>query len=157
MPERPNAPGSAALPVRALLVAALAFCALAWAGQLARAAAAPISYTSESIGQYEKQLAAGEVKEVTINKRLRSLRTTLKSGQHVLAKYAPKQEHRYAAALETKRVPVTVLTPVEATAEMRAKPVHHKLRYIAGGVLIAILIIVGVVLLVNRRRKAVLD
>ena len=144
--------------VRALLAAALAAgCALVIAAPLAQAAEPAIAYTKESIGSYEKQLAAGEIKEVTINKRLRSLRTTLKNGEHVLAKYAKKQEPKYAAALEAKGVPLKTLTPTQATAEAKSKPVHHKLRYIAAAVLVAILIIVGVVLFVNRRRKAVLD
>ena len=153
-----TAPPGLRWSLRGLLVGALAaVCALALAAPLAQAAEPAIAYTKESIGSYEKQLAAGEIKEVTINKRLRSLRTTLKNGEHVLAKYAKKQESKYAAALEAKGVPVKTLTPTQAKAQAKSKPVHHKLRYIAAGVLVVILIIVGVVLFVNRRRKAVLD
>jgi hypothetical protein len=124
---------------------------------LARAAEPTIAYEKESLGQWEKQLAAGEIKEVTINKRLRSLRTALKDGRYVLARYGPKQEATYAGKLKAKAVPVTVLTPTEASTEAKAKPAHHKLRYIAAGVLVAIVIIVGGVLFVNRRRKALQD
>jgi flagellar basal body-associated protein FliL len=144
--------------LRVLLLGALAaYCAVTLAAPPAHAAEPTISYTKESIGQYEKQLAAGEIREVTINKRERSLRTTLKNGEHVLAKYAKKQEPKYASALEAKGVPVKTLTPTQAKAEQKSKPVHHKLRYIAAAVLVVILIIVGVVLFMHRRRKAVLD
>jgi len=154
----------AALPRRRSLLPAatlLALCALLSAAGVARAeeapAPTPILYTSESIPQYESQLAGGQIAAVTINKRVRSLRVTLKNGDHVLVKYAPHQEAGYAAALRAKSVPLTILTPTQATAELKSKPVHHKLRYIAGGILLVVLIIVGVVLFVNRRRKAVLD
>ena len=138
------------------LAGALLVCfALAFAAPLALAAEPTIAYTKESIGQYEKQLAAGEIKQVTVNKFLRSLRVTLNNGQHVLAKYAKKQESKYAAALAGKHVPTTFLSPPQAKAQKGT--VHHKLRYIAAAVLVAVLIIVGLVLFVNRRRKAVLD
>jgi hypothetical protein len=134
-----------------------ACCLLACLARPVRAAEPNVTYTYESLGQWEKQLAAGEVAEVTINKRLRSLRTTLKNGGHVLAKYKPKQEPTYAHKLQSRGIPVKVLTPTAAKAEQKAKPVHHKLRYIAAGVLVAILLIVGVVLFMHRRRRAVRD
>ncbi len=144
-------------PSAAALAMLAACCLLASAAQSVRAAEPSVTYTYESLGQWEKQLAAGEVAEVTINKRLRSLRTTLKNGGHVLAKYKPKQEPTYAHKLESHGIPVKVLSPTAAKAEQKSKPVHHKLRYIAGGVLVVILIIVGVVLFMHRRRKAILD
>ena len=94
---------------------------------------------------------------MTINERLRSLRITLDSGQHVLARYAPKQEPAVAEALQAKGVVVTVLKPAAGTAGTSSKPVHHKLRYIAGGILVVVIIIVAIVLVVNRRRKALAD
>jgi hypothetical protein len=134
---------------------------LAFAGALpvavAGAAEGSISYTRESFQEYEKQLAANKIKEVTVNKRLRSLRVTLKSGSHVLAQYAPHQEPSTIAALKAKRVPVVVLKPAEAIKEVPKKAAHHKLRYIAGGILIAVVIVVGAVLLIDRRRKSLRD
>jgi len=137
----------------AVLVALLACLASLAAATIARAEGT-IVYTKESLGQYQNQLNSGQIASVTINKRVRSLRITLKDGTHVLARYAPKQEPAYEAALKAKGIPVTALTPTEAKAEQKTKTVHHKIRYIAGGALIVILIIVGVVLFVNRRRKA---
>jgi hypothetical protein len=113
--------------------------------------ATPISYQKETLAEWEKQLAHGQIVAVTVNKRLRSLRTTLKSGQHVLAKYEAKGLPKAEAALTARHVPVTVLTPAEAVKEV--KPVHHKLRYIAGGIVIVVIVIVVGVLLFDRRRK----
>ena len=153
---------SSAAPPR--LRTALLATILACIACLAVAIAAPragaegtIDYVKESLAQYQSQLAGGQVKEVTINKRVRSLRVTLSNGDHMLAKYAPKQEPKYEAALKAKGVPVTILTPTEAKAELKGKPVHHKIRYIVGGVLILVLIVVGAVLLVNRRRQALIE
>ena len=70
----------------------------------------------------------------------------------MLAKYKPKEGKKATAGLEAKHVPITVLTPTEAAKEV--KPAHHKLRYIAGGILIVVIVIVVGVLLIYRRRKA---
>jgi nitrate reductase gamma subunit len=50
-------------------------------------------------------------------------------------------------------VHVTILTPTAATKEASTKKPAHKLRYIAGGIIILVLIVVGIVLFVNRRRQ----
>jgi uncharacterized protein HemX len=128
-----------------LLMAALA------AG--AAGAAGTIDYQKESFAEYKQQLASGQIQAVTINKRLRSLRVTLKDGRYVLARYNPHEETAVAAALAAKSVPVTVLTPTEALKEAKAKPVKHKLRYIAGAIIIIVILIVGGVLYVNRKRR----
>jgi endonuclease/exonuclease/phosphatase (EEP) superfamily protein YafD len=132
-------------------------CAGALPLAVAGAAEGSISYTHESLQEYEKQLAANRIGEVTVNKRLRSLRVRLKSGSHVLAQYAPHQEPNVVAALKAKRVPVVVLKPAEAIREVPKKAAHHKIRYIAGGILIAVVIVVGAVLLIDRRRKSLRD
>ena len=120
----------------------------------AAAEGTPISYEKESLAEYEQQLAGAQIQSVTINKRLRSLRITLKDGRHVLAKYNKKELTTVEAALSAKHVPVIVLTPSAALAEVKAKPVHHKLRYIVGGALIVVIAIVGGVLFFYRRRRA---
>lgn len=152
--------GSAARAACVLaLAAALAGCwALALASAGAQAAETTVTYTHEGLAEWEKQFAAGEVSAVTINPRLRSLRTTLKDGRHVVAKYKPKQRAKYIDKLKSKGVALTILSPKAAKAEAARIPVHHKLRYIAAGVLVVIVLIVGGVLFYNRRRKAaVLD
>jgi len=135
--------------------AACLACAWLLATALAADAAATIVYQNESFNEYQQQLAGGQIRAVTINRDLRSLRVTLKDGRYVLAKYAPHEEPTLAAALQAKHVPVTVLTPTEAKKEVK-KP-HHKLRYIAGGILIVVIIVVGTVLLVDRRRKRAME
>jgi hypothetical protein len=130
-------------------------CALAMAlGPAAGLAAeTTVHYTKETQQEYESQLAHNEIVSATFNKRIRSLHLTLKNGDHVLFRYPPKDEPALAAALAAKGIPVTILTPTQAKAEASKAPVHHKLRYIAGGILVAIVIIVGAVLLFDRRRK----
>jgi ATP-dependent Zn protease len=147
-------------PIRPLRRAALALLlasSLALIGPLAGVAAAAegtIVYVHESEADFAKQLAAKEVKEVTINKRLRTMRVTLADGRHVLTTYPKKQEPQTVARLEGRGVRVTILSKGEAEQEAKQKPKHHKIRYIVGGVVIIVIVIVivGAVLLVNRRR-----
>jgi hypothetical protein len=140
----------------AVLVVTLA-CASLLAGSVA-ARAATIVYAPESFSEYQQQLAAGKIKAVTINRRLRSLRVTLTDGRYVLAHYEPRGQKKVDAELKLHGVPLKLLTPAEAAKEVgnkklkAKKPVKHKLRYIAGGVLIVVIIIVGAVLVVRRRR-----
>jgi ATP-dependent Zn protease len=115
--------------------------------------AAAITYQDESYAEFQQQLAGGQIQAVTINKRLGTLRTTLKDGRYVLAKYGRKGEPKAAAALAAKHVPVTVLTSAQAKKEIPKKAVHHKLRYIAGGVLIVVILLVGAVLFIRSRRE----
>ncbi len=111
-----------------------------------------VHYVKESLPQFEEQLHKGQVSAVTFNKRVRSMRVTLKNGQHVLVVYPPKESAAYIAKVEGAHAHVTILAATQAKQEAK-KPVHHKLRYIAGGVLLVVIIIVGVVLLVNRKRE----
>ncbi len=138
------------LTVRVALAVASLMCVFAPTGAIATAAT--VTFQKESIQAYEQQLSSGQIATATINKKVRSVHLTLKDGRHVLVKYAAHEEGKYAAALEAKGVPVTVLKPAAADKEA-AKPVHHKLRYIAGGVLIVVILVVGGVLLLDRRRK----
>ena len=135
----------------AVSIACLA-CAFACSAAALAHAEAVIHYQKESIQAYEKQLSGGEIAAATFNKKIRSLHLTLKDGKHVLITYPPHEQPKFAAALEAKNIPVSVLKPAVAAKEA-AKPVHHKLRYIAGGILVLVIIVVGAVLLVDRRRK----
>jgi hypothetical protein len=112
-----------------------------------------IVYVPESQAALQGQLKAHEVESVVVNKRLRSLRVTLKDGRYVLVKYPAHHEGETVGALKRAGVTVAVLTPAQAKAEVKKKPAHHKLRYIAGGILIVVIVVVVTVLLVDRRRK----
>ncbi len=142
-------------PIRAFTSIFLAACvALYSLSAVAGAAEATIVYKPISEAEFAKELTAKKVASVTVNKRLRTLRVTLTDGSHVLARYPKKTEPQTVAHLRSLGVPVTVLSKDKAEKEEKEKkPVHHKLRYIVGGVLILVIVVVGIVLLVNRRRQ----
>jgi hypothetical protein len=141
--KRPAAPPSSAIAALACLLA----CVL-----LAAPAGAAPTYQKESEAEFRQQLAAGQIREATINKRIRTIRIVLRDGSRKLARYPAKQEPRVRAELKAKRVKVTVLTPAQSSAAVAKKPVHHKLRYIVGGIALGAIVIAGGVLLYNRRR-----
>jgi hypothetical protein len=120
-------------------------------------AATSVKFQPESAAAYEQQLAAGEIQSATFNRKVRSLHLMLKDGRHMLLKYSPKEGVKLATQLKAKGVPVTVLSHSQAVKESGPTPVHHKLRYIAGGIVIAVIVVVGAVLLINRRRRQRLD
>jgi hypothetical protein len=144
---------SASTRLRVLMTVAVSCLVLGAGSAGAFAAETTAKYVDESQQAYEHQLAAGEIAEATFNKRIRSLHIVLRNGQHFRFRYPPKDQPTLAAALKATHVPVTILTPTEAKKEASKAPVKHKLRYIAGGILIAVVVIVGGVLLFDRRRK----
>jgi hypothetical protein len=144
-------------PLIAMARACVALFACALLAPIATALAAPPVYQAESYPTYEQQLNGDQIASVTVNKRLRSLRVTLKDGRYALAKYAPKGEPAAVAALQAKHVPVTVLTPAQAKLEVPKKVDHHKLRYIAGAVVVVVIVIVGGVLFISRKRRVERD
>ena len=135
-----------------LLAASLALCAL-FGGVALAAEAGTIDYVHESEADFAKQLKAKEVKAVTVNKRLRTMRVTLADGRHVLASYPKQQEPQTVSRLQARGVAVTVLSKHEAEKEAGPKKTHHKIRYIVGGVVILVILIAGAVLLFNRGRR----
>jgi hypothetical protein len=143
---------------RAFALAALAaVCALLAVPVLASAEGTPApSYVDESRQAYEQQLQKGEIASATFNRKVRSLRLTLKNGEHVLYHYLKAGAPPLESALRSKGVPVKILTAAEAKKEVHK---HHRirLRYIAGGILILVIIVVGIVLLVNVRRRRTAD
>jgi len=130
-----------------------ALCCLLGALTLAATAgAATPVYEKESEAAWEQQLAAGQIRSATINKLLKTVRTTLKDGRYVLFKYPTGQEPKVHAQLAAKHVHVTVLTHSQAVSEAKKKPRHHKLRYIAGGIVLGLIVLAGAVLLIKRWR-----
>jgi ATP-dependent Zn protease len=131
------------------LACSLAFALVALPPMSALGATTVIHYTHESYEAFQRQLAAGKIRAVTFNKKPHSMRITLKDGSHVLAIYPSHDEPQLAAALSAKGVTVTVLKP-----KVKAKPaVHHTLRYIAGGILVVVILAILAVLLIGRRRN----
>jgi len=119
---------------------------------LASGAQGTITYEREDEAAFRQQLAARQIRSVTINKRLRTLRVTLKDGRHVLAHYPPKTEPQVARELKAKGVAVAVLSKGQAQAEAKKIPHHHKIRYIVGGVVIALVVVAVVVYFIRRQR-----
>jgi hypothetical protein len=136
----------------ALLLSLIVLACLS-AGAVSAAAETTIHFTKESLQAFEHQMAVSEIQAATFNKRVRSLHLTLKNGQHVLVHYGPGEQKKLQEELTAKSIPVTVLKPAQAQKEAAKTPVHHKLRYIAGGILIAVVIIVAAVLFYDRKRK----
>jgi ATP-dependent Zn protease len=115
--------------------------------------AATIVYEPVSETVFLHELDSGQVATATINKRARSVRVALKDGSYVKVKYPKHDEPHMYALIKSHGVPVTILSEAQAKAELKNKPVHHKLRYIIGGILIVVIVIVVVVLLLHRRRR----
>jgi hypothetical protein len=140
----------------AVFASSLACASLLPAAVAAGATAPTALYTHESLQEYQQQLAGGQVGSVEINKRVGSVRVTLKNGKKFVAKYKRKEEPKIAAALTAQHVPFSILAKSLAAQEVVKGPkkaIHHKLRYIVGGIAVAVVVIVGAVLLINRRRK----
>jgi len=140
-PHRPVRPMLALSCAAALLLLAVA------------PAAAEIKYQHESEQEWKAQLTSGQIASVIINKRAQSLRTTLKDGRYVLASYPKHESRRAESELREHHVPFTVLSKTQAASLAKKVPVHHKIRYIAGGILIAIIVVVGAVLFIRRRGR----
>ena len=75
--------GLIALLLAAPAAAAEATATTAAAGTATTGGTTVVVYKPESYAEYKAQLAASQIRSVTINKRLRSLRITLKDGTHV--------------------------------------------------------------------------
>ncbi len=143
---------------KARTFAQLALVLFTLAGVLALpAAASAAEETHATVAEYEQDLTGGKVATVTVNKFLARLHVTLKDGSHVLVRYSKGQEPKMVSLAEAKHVQVTILKSAAAKAEAKKVPVHHKLRYIAGGILIAVIVVVGAVVLIDRRRKAAVE
>jgi 4-amino-4-deoxy-L-arabinose transferase-like glycosyltransferase len=111
-------------------------------------AATVIHYQHESYQTFQSQLAHGEIRTATFNKKPHSVHVLLNDGRHVLAIYPSHDEPQIAAALSAKGVSVSVEKHKSKTA-----PVHHTLRYIAGGILVIVILAILAVLLIGRRRN----
>ena len=115
-------------------------------GALAQTTPTP-TFTKESYSAFQHQLDGGQITAVEFNKKPHSLHITLSDGRLMLAYYPPLQFKSVESAIKAKGVPVSI-----EKVKVASKPVHHKLRYIAAGVLIVVIIVIALVLGFNRRR-----
>ncbi|HUB73000.1 MAG TPA: hypothetical protein VL979_03045 [Solirubrobacteraceae bacterium] len=143
-------------------IAAMAACAalLACAALVTPVSAAGVTsesqaYTAESLKSFEAQLDAGEVASVRFDPKLHEVRVILKSGQHVLAHYEAHHQLKLAKLVRSHH-----LKPLTIHGKTVGKAGHpgHKLRYIVGGAIVVVLVLVGAGLVfVLRRRRALSD
>ncbi|HWX43723.1 MAG TPA: hypothetical protein VNY52_00205 [Solirubrobacteraceae bacterium] len=139
-------PLAAACAALALLVLAPTALALVSAPG-AEPAAAAIHFQHESYQQLLTQLRNREVHAVVLHPKGYKAHVSLDNGGHMTVTYVPAEESRLAEEVRASGASFAV-----AASTHKAAPVHHKLRYIAGGVLIVVILIVLVVLLIGRRR-----
>jgi hypothetical protein len=134
------------LPLRAALVCV----ALIFASASASLAAAAVHFEKETLQAYEGQLRHHEIHAVTFHPGTPTghLHISLNNGGHMTVAYVPSQQGKLVAQAQAANARVKIAT---STAKKTAA-VHHKLRYIAGGILIAVIVVVLVVLLIGRRR-----
>jgi hypothetical protein len=141
-------------PIRRLtlgaLCTALALLGLAGADATPTLAAKIIHFQRESYGAFLVQLRKGEVHAVVLHPQGYKAHISLNDGGHMTVTYPPSEVSKLEAQAHTDGASFAV-----ASSTHKATAVHHKLRYIAGGVLIVVILVVLAVLLVGRRRELV--
>ncbi len=132
-----------------LLASLLALAAIA-SLSMGAAFAEGVHFQKESLKSYEGQLSKGEVHALAFHPGSPTghLHISLNNGGHMTVVYAAGEQAKLFAKAQAKGARVQIAT---AKAK-KAVAVKHKLRYIAGGILIAVILIVLVVLLIGRRR-----
>ncbi len=118
-------------------------------GALALAQSPTPTYIKEDYAAFQSQLNGGKIRSVTFNKKAHSLRITLDNGTLYVASYPPLQYKAISAQITAKGVPVSIL---HVTKSGTTTTTHHKLRYIAAGILVVVVIVIALVLGFNRRR-----
>jgi hypothetical protein len=111
-------------------------------------AASGVHFQRESYQELLAQLHNREVVAVVLHPQGYRAHASLADGRHVTVTYTPAGESRLAAATHAGGASFAI-----ATSTRTSTAVHHKLRYIAGGVLIVVILVVLVVLLIGRRRE----
>jgi hypothetical protein len=136
--------GSVAVSVACLLGACLAISATA-------VAATVIHFEPESVPALKTQLNHAQVHALSFHpgKGTGHVHVSLDNGKHMTVAYTSSEQAQLLTVARENNTPVTIAKAKATTA----KPAHHKLRYIAGGILVLVIIVVLAVLLIDRRRK----
>jgi hypothetical protein len=125
-----------------------AACAASFLLSFAAPPALATHFQPESYAELLAQLRHREVVALVLHPQGYKAHASLSNGGHVTVAYTPAQVPALRTAAGAGGASFAIATA-------RAKPkaaVHHKLRYIAGGVLIVVIVVVLVVLLLGRRR-----
>jgi hypothetical protein len=129
----------------------LACATLALAAQTAALAASVIYFQPEGLPALKAQLGHHEVDALTFHPGTGTghIHVSMSDGRHMTVPYATSEQAQLVALAGTDRTSVAI-----AVAKPKANaPVHHKLRYIAAGILAVVIVVIAAVLLVDRRRK----
>jgi hypothetical protein len=105
---------------------------------------ASTKFTTESLAAYEQQLASGQIAVAKFSEKAHVMHLTLKDGRHMRVVYTRGAEPTLRAALQAKGV--SLPAPKKPT-------IHHTLRYVAAGIVVVLILIAIGILLVIRRRK----
>jgi len=116
-------------------------------------AATVIHFERESLPALETQLDHAQVHALSFHPGNGTgtghVHVSLNNGRHMTVAYASSEQAQLLAVASAHNTPVTIAKAKTTVA----KPAHHKLRYIAGGILVVVIIVVLAVLLIDRRRK----
>ena len=139
----------ARLAIKLVLVVGSVACAAIGPPALAASA---VHYEHEELPAFEAQLHHGEVHAVAFHPGSGTghIHVSLNDGRHMTVLYSESEQAHLIALTRADHAPVVIAT---AKSKAASKPVHHKLRYIAGGILIVVIVVVAAVLLIDRRRK----
>jgi ATP-dependent Zn protease len=122
--------------------------ALALGGALTGAATASAqTATTESYQALVGQISANQVRAATINRKAHLVKVTLDDGSVQHVDYPPKQEKQLSNSLRQHGANVKI-----AKRKRIHKAVHHRLRYIAGGI-VGVFLVGGLGVLIVRGRR----
>ncbi len=111
-----------------------------------------IHFEPETVAALEGQLHHAQVHAISVHPASGTghIHVSLNDGRHMTVAYASAEEAHLLAIARAEGTPVVI---AKAKPKAAAKPAHHKLRYIAAGILVIVIIVVAAVLLIDRRRK----
>jgi hypothetical protein len=136
---------------RAATSAVTVACAFVLASTTALAATA-IHFQPESLPALKEQLAHHEVHALAFHPAATEghIHVSMDDGRHLTVVYSTSEQTALVALGRSDGARVLIAT---AKPKAAAKPAHHKLRYIAAGILVVVIVVVAAVLLIDRRRK----
>ncbi|HVR04450.1 MAG TPA: hypothetical protein VMS02_00300 [Solirubrobacteraceae bacterium] len=132
--------------------AALALLILAGTTATPAPATTIVHFQPESYAALLVQVHKGEVHAVVLHPSGPKAHVALNDGAHFTATYPLGEATKLGAEVRAHGGAFSI-----ATAKHKTGTVHHKLRYIAGGILIVVIVVVLAVLLIGRRRAIAED
>jgi hypothetical protein len=114
--------------------------------------ATAIHFEPETVAALEGQLHHAQVHAISVHQDAGTghIHVSLNDGRHFTVAYASSEEAHLLAIAHADGTPVAI---AKAKPKKATKAAHHKLRYIAAGILVIVIIVVAAVLLIDRRRK----